>query len=124
MHFDNLKGHTYANITTYRKDGSAATTPVWFVLKDDVVYLWTNADSWKAKRLGRNPRCALVPCNATGSKNLGESAEGIAELLPEARVKEMRSLFRKRYGLQGLAVELGGRIKPGNRTAYFEIRQP
>jgi hypothetical protein len=31
-------------------------TPVWFVLHDGALYVYTEADSWKVKRVRNNPR--------------------------------------------------------------------
>ena len=43
--FENQK---YINLETFRKSGVGVKTPVWFVQDRDVLYVWTQADSWKA----------------------------------------------------------------------------
>lgn len=52
-YFDN---HQYLNIETFRKSGVGVQTPVWFVRKGDALYVWTQANSGKAKRIHNNGR--------------------------------------------------------------------
>ena len=43
----------YLSLTTYRRDGTPVSTPVWFVEEDGRLFVTTAADSYKAKRLRR-----------------------------------------------------------------------
>ena len=54
------------SLTTYRRDGTPVSTPVWFVEEDGRLFATTAADSYKAKRLRRNPAAMVAPCTATG----------------------------------------------------------
>jgi len=49
-----------AVLTTYRKDGSALTTPVWFRFHDDAFEVVLAEGDVKRKHLARTPRCILV----------------------------------------------------------------
>src|SRR4051794_33005922 len=49
-----------AVLTTYRRDGSAATSPVWFRLHDDALEVVIAEGDIKLKHLARRPGCALV----------------------------------------------------------------
>ena len=63
--------HKYANITTFRRNGEAKKTPIWFAVRDGKAYLWTNAYTWKVKRIKNDPRCALTPCDVRGKTEKG-----------------------------------------------------
>jgi general stress protein 26 len=56
----------YLSLTTYRRDGTPVSTPVWFVEEDGRLFVTTTADSYKAKRLRRNPAAMVAPCTARG----------------------------------------------------------
>ena len=47
-------------LTTYRKDGSALVSPVWFHCADDAFEVVVAEDDIKLVHLGRDPRCVLV----------------------------------------------------------------
>ena len=49
-----------AVLTTYRRDGSAATSPVWFRLHDDALEVVIAEGDIKLKHLARRPGCVLV----------------------------------------------------------------
>jgi hypothetical protein len=35
-----FEGHKYINLTTFRKNGQAVPTPVWFVVRDGRLYVY------------------------------------------------------------------------------------
>lgn len=74
-HFTALNGENFMSLTTYRKDGSAKATPVWFAEKDGKLYVFTQADSWKVKRLRDNSNVIVAASDARGNVH-GESIEG------------------------------------------------
>src|ERR1700730_14127006 len=54
------------SIETFKKNGQGVKTPVWFVLHNDALYVYTEADSWKVKRIRNNPRVRGAVCSARG----------------------------------------------------------
>ena len=58
-----LGDEKFVSLTTFKKDGGAVATPMWIGRDGDHVFVWTPADSWKAKRAKNNPRVTLVPCS-------------------------------------------------------------
>lgn len=48
---DEIKSKKYILLETYRKNDQAVQTPVWFVVKNDLVYVVTRSQTGKAKRL-------------------------------------------------------------------------
>ena len=54
------------NLETYRKNGQAVQTPVWFVIDGRTLYIRTDKSSGKVKRAKNNPRVRITPCNIRG----------------------------------------------------------
>lgn len=91
----------YLALTTFRRDGSAVTTPVWPVRIDGRLVVGTTTNTGKVKRLRRDDRVRLAPCSANGSRILGEWVEGRAHLVhdEELGAAYMRA-GRAKYGWQ------------------------
>jgi hypothetical protein len=53
-------------LETYKRNGVAVRTPVWFVEERGLLYFHSPAKSWKVKRLQRNPVVRLAPCARFG----------------------------------------------------------
>ena len=61
-----LGDQKYISRETFKKNGQGVKTPVWFVLHNDALYVYSEADSWKVKRLRNNPRVRVAVCNVRG----------------------------------------------------------
>jgi PPOX class probable F420-dependent enzyme len=59
-------GQNYLSLETFKKNGQGVKTPVWFVLHNNAFYVYTEADSWKVKRIRNNPRVRVAVCNMRG----------------------------------------------------------
>jgi PPOX class probable F420-dependent enzyme len=59
-------GQNYISLETFKKNGQGVKTPVWFVLHENAFYAYTEADSWKVKRIRNNPRVRVAVCNFRG----------------------------------------------------------
>ncbi|WP_433560981.1 PPOX class F420-dependent oxidoreductase [Nocardia sp. CA-151230] len=90
----------YVNLVTYKKDGTPVGTPVWAALDNGRLYLWTVTDSWKVKRVRRNPEVTVQACDLRG-KTRGEIVKGSATVLDAAGTERVRDLIKRRYGIQG-----------------------
>jgi hypothetical protein len=55
-----LKGPSPATFTTYRQDGSAVSSPVWFRVNGDVLGVDIAGGDVKLRQLARQPRCGLL----------------------------------------------------------------
>jgi uncharacterized protein len=86
----------YLSLTTYRRDGSPVSTPVWFVEEDGRLFVVTGADSYKAKRLRRNPACMVAPCSARGVAK-GDAIPARVEFLPEPEHGRVDHLMARKY---------------------------
>jgi PPOX class probable F420-dependent enzyme len=97
--FETLKWRKYALVVTFKRSGEAVPTPTWFGLGDDGnVYTHTFADSWKVKRIGRDSRVLVAPCDPRG-KPLGLVIEGRARVLPKTEWGLAERAIAANYGL-------------------------
>ena len=93
---------TYVLLTTYRKDGTPVATPVWAVARDDKLYVWTVADSWKVKRIRNNAAVTVQPCDVRGgTRPDAPTVSGTARLLDSAGTDQVRGWLRRKYWLMG-----------------------
>ena len=101
---------TYVNLVTYRRDGREVRTPVWIAADGDRLVVWTNANSWKVKRVRNDARVRLAPCDARGGLR-GDWVDATARMLddPTERDDALEALFRK-YGWQMQLARIGGSI--------------
>ena len=68
MKLEQFQKQQYLNIETFRKSGQGVKTPVWFAQDGDSLYVWTQADSGKAKRIRNNGDVNIAPCTASGDR--------------------------------------------------------
>jgi PPOX class probable F420-dependent enzyme len=95
-----LGSATYLSLTTFRRDGTPVATPVWASRDGDHLYVWTEADAGKVKRVRSNGAVLLGPCDARGGLQ-GAQVDGTAVVLGSADdVDRLRSLHRAKYGLR------------------------
>jgi PPOX class probable F420-dependent enzyme len=61
-------GQKYLNLESCRKNGAGVRTPLWFAASaaDATLYVYTLANSGKAKRIRRNGAVKIAPCDARG----------------------------------------------------------
>jgi uncharacterized protein len=98
--FDALRGHKYALLVTYRRSGEPVATPVWFGLDGDSrVYINSDAEAAKVKRLRVDPRVLIGPCDARG-KPRGPLAPGTGRVLEQpGEHAHAEAVLRSSYGL-------------------------
>lgn len=119
--FAALSAHKYMSLTTHKKDGSTASTPVWLLPKDGKLYVWTNADSVKVKRLRRDPRCSVAPCNASGKSILGPAVNGTVRFLEGDDAAAISAAIKARYGFQFSLIAGLNKIRGFKNYAVLEI---
>jgi len=99
-----------AVLTTYRKDGSALTTPVWFRFHDDAFEVVLAEGDVKRKHLARTPRCILVVFEAVPPFR-GVEVKGEPELIGKD-VTDEREAIAGRY----LGADRGRRFAATRRS--------
>ncbi|MEV6772082.1 PPOX class F420-dependent oxidoreductase [Nocardia sp. NPDC051030] len=111
----------YVQLTSFKKDGTPVGTPVWAALDGGRLYVWTVTDSWKVKRIRRNPQVTVQPCDLRGKVH-GDVVEGTAAVLDAAGSDRVRGLIKRRYGIAGLVTVLGSQLRRGKSgTIGIEI---
>ena len=88
----------YVALTTYRRDGTPVTTPVWAAAEGESLYLFSNAAAGKVKRLRNSSRAAVAPCTATG-KVTGAQLPAEAFNLTNDQMPKVWTLLTKKYGM-------------------------
>jgi PPOX class probable F420-dependent enzyme len=104
-----LANTRYISLTTRRRDGTLASTPVWVVSDDGCrLLVWTHASTWKVRRIRRDPRVLVAKSNYRGRER-GPRLEGMAQLVDNVDVQQ---LIRAKYGWQKRLLERLTRGKP------------
>lgn len=93
-----FSGQKYLNLESYRKNGKAVATPVWFAENAGVLYIYSLADAGKVKRIRNNPRVRVAPCDMRG-KLKGQWVEARARILDGAEAGKGHQLLDEKYGL-------------------------
>lgn len=95
---DAILNAQYVALTTYRRDGTAVTTPVWAAAEGTSLYLFSNATAGKVKRLRNSTRAAVAPCTATGAIT-GTQLPAEAFNLANDQMPKVWKLLMKKYGI-------------------------
>lgn len=118
--FSNLAGHQFMKLTTFRKNGVAVPTPVWFAQVGDTLYVTTQVNAGKVKRIRNSGRVTVEPCTASG-QSLGEAVEAHARELSPEEHQRANAALRKKYTWQYAAFGLMGKLRGGKMT-FIEVK--
>ena len=94
---DEIKSEKYISLETYRKNNQSVKTPVWFVVKDGLLYVVTRSQTGKVKRLRNNLNVKFALCTMKG-KITGEWVSGTVKILDENQTKDVVKMRDKKYG--------------------------
>ena len=118
--FEHLRGHKYCLIVTFKRDGTAVPTPVWFGLDGDGhVHFRTGAGVAKVRRIRHNPRVLVAPCSVRG-KPLAPSVEGSARVLSPEDRERAEAAIQSNYGLGRRLYERAADAVGGDEV-YVEV---
>ena len=107
-----LAGHKYCLLVTYKRSGEGVRTPVWFGLGDGKLYVRSEADVAKVKRIRNDQRVRVAPCTVRG-KPLGLPAEGRREYSTNrATGRRRRARCRPITGWRKIYEGAGGALGP------------
>jgi PPOX class probable F420-dependent enzyme len=119
--FAALDGHEHCLLVTYKRDGTPIPTPVWFARDADGrrLYVWTEHEAFKAKRLRRDPRALVAPCSPRGVP-LGAPIAAQGRVLTEAADRaHAEAAIRGAWGPLRRLFERGSR--PLTPVVYLEL---
>jgi len=124
--FSDLDRESYISLATYRRDGRAVQTPVWFARRGDRLYVFTENDAGKVKRLRNGARARVAACNLVGRLR-GDWIEARGRVVDDVKIeRDAYDALHAKYGWQmkmvdfwsRLAGRIGSRaiveIEPGN----------
>ena len=94
----------YLSLTSFRRDGTEVATPVWFVPDNGRLLVVTDADSYKVKRIRRNPAIRMAPCSARG-RLLADPVPARAEVLPDSELPRAEALLASKYRIDTAIVK-------------------
>jgi uncharacterized protein len=105
----------YLSLTSFKRDGTAVATPLWFVSDATRLYALTDLHSGKIARIRRDPHVLIASCRPDG-KLRGEPVPARAEVLTDtADLERVRELLIARYKLSYrlvmLIYSLGRRLR-------------
>ncbi|HZD12471.1 MAG TPA: PPOX class F420-dependent oxidoreductase [Candidatus Binatus sp.] len=114
-----FRNKKYINLETYRKNGEAVRTPVWFIDEDGELFVRTDYDTGKVKRIRRSPKVRFALCNMRGSVK-GEWFEATARLTDDETAERIRGEIKKKYPVMFRLTELLG--KGTSKVVVIQIR--
>ncbi|MGE5204309.1 MAG: PPOX class F420-dependent oxidoreductase [Chlamydiota bacterium] len=100
--FANFAGRRYLSLASFRRNGQAVRTPLWFAEQEGKFYVMTRDDSWKYKRIRNNPRVLVAPCTARG-RITGPDVEARARILQPKEFSAARRALQGKYWLMRLS---------------------
>jgi uncharacterized protein len=103
---NSLADRRYISLTTFRSDGTQASTPVWVVSDDGTrLLVWAGASTWKVRRIRSNPD-VLVAASGFRGKEMGPRHQGRARVIHDL---DIEPLIRRKYGWQRRLLDLVNR---------------
>src|SRR5258705_1818592 len=98
--FSDLDREAYISLATFRRDGRAVQTPVWFARRGERLYVFTENDAGKVKRLRNGPRARVAACNVRG-KLRGDWLEARRRVVDDPGTeRDAYAAVRSKYGRQ------------------------
>ncbi len=102
-----LADEEFMLFTSYKRDGTAVGLPVWLVaLPSGELGFTTGAESFKVKRITRNPQVTVQACDRRGTTTHGPVHAGTARLANAAEREQVRRLVRAKYRVLSRLIEL------------------
>jgi uncharacterized protein len=93
----------YVSLTTFRRDGTPVSTPVWFVAENGNLLVETDGGSYKVRRIRGNDNVTVASCNATG-RVTGDVVAAHATILPADELPRVERLLHRKYRLDYIFV--------------------
>ena len=110
MKFSDLDREAYISLATFRRDGRAVKTPVWFARRGERLYVFTENDAGKVKRLRNGPRAQVAACNVRGGLR-GDWIEARGRVVDDAKTeRDAYDALHAKYGWQMKMVDFWSRL--------------
>ncbi|HVR28741.1 MAG TPA: PPOX class F420-dependent oxidoreductase [Thermoanaerobaculia bacterium] len=119
---DPLRSARYLNLATFRRNGAAVETPVWFAEHAGRYYFYSAGDAGKVKRLRNSDRARVAACDLRG-RVLGPWLPARARVIDDAeRIAAGSRALHAKYGWQSRLSDLFSTLaRRIGRRAWIEI---
>ena len=118
------RGDNFFALRTFRRDGSARSTPIWLAPAGGRWYGYTASRSWKVKRIRRDDRVEVASSTFRGDP-IGPWRIGRARVLPREELGTALRALTAKYGNQFRLFRVislvGAPRKHGGRAVGLEI---
>jgi uncharacterized protein len=112
----------YLNFSTKKRDGSTVETPVWFAYVGDHIYVYSEGDSGKVKRLKNFSQSRVAVCTVSGRLKGGWVDTQAILLRDEAEKKSAYASLCRKYGWKLKSLDLISRLAGKiNQRAFIQI---
>lgn len=109
-----IHGQRYVSLATFRKNGAAVHTPIWFAEDNGRLYFMTNSKTGKFKRIRNNPKVKIAPCTMRG-RITGPEFAATARIMKREEFERARQGINSKYWLARVP------FLWRNTDAYLEI---
>lgn len=117
-----LKKQKFCLLSTFRKSGVKVSSPMWFALDDETVYMTTRGGSWKVKRILHNSQVEITWSDGGGHRH-GPPVSAQAEIVLDGEEFETaRNLLNRKYGMQKKLIDFGLRFAKDKTEAIIKVR--
>jgi len=113
---------SYVSFATFRKTGVQVATPVWCAGDGDDLFIFSDPEAGKVKRLRNSPRSKLAVCDVRG-KVLGPWSDATAVIISDpALIARALAALRKKYGWQMRLLDMGSKVTGKfHRRTYIQV---
>ena len=117
-----FSNEAYISLATYRRDGREVRTPVWVAQSGSRLYVFSEGEAGKVKRIRATGGVRVAACNYRGVVR-GSWSEGQGRVLEEEeQIEEAYALLNKKYGWKMVVTDffskMAGRF---DKRALLEI---
>lgn len=104
MNFQPFAAQKYLNLETFKKSGAGVRTPIWFAADpaksldsaDAKLYVYTNAETGKVKRIRTNGHVRIAPCDLRGNVS-GQWMDARAVIVGGVDASYAMQLLNRKY---------------------------
>ena len=113
---DTLRETEYISLMTYRKNGDGVPTPVWVARMEESLYVFSQTNTGKVKRIKNFPEVKVAECTANGNLK-GTWYDAVAELVDdEAEKAAAYQALIDKYGWKMKVLNLGSKLSGKIKT--------
>ena len=100
----------YVSLATFRRDGRQVRTPVWVAPYEGRLYVFSERDAGKVKRIRATGRVEVAPCDVRGGLK-GDFHAGVGRVVSDsAQIAQGYAALRGKYGWQMRIVDFFSRL--------------